>query len=290
MPESPALTVPQRLRATAEQEPGGLEWLEGLPARLDELRRRWQLTLGAPFEAEASCSWVAPARAAGAPCVLKLALPHYEGTQEIAGLRFWRGDPTVRLLDADPELNALLLERCAPGTPLRALPEPQQDVVLAGLLQQLWRPSPPGDFRSLRAMLQYWEACAVARRSLWRDTGLVQAGLQLFEALSRPSPSDVLLATDLHAGNVLRAEREPWLVIDPKPFVGDAAYDVTQHLLNCRPRLGAAPRATLERLAELTGQSAERISLWTFARLAVECSQPHAPDETRRLAQQLAPR
>src|SRR5215207_7784436 len=37
--------------------------------------------------------------------------------------------------------------------------------------------------------------------------------------LSRSAPTDVLLATDLHAGNVLRARREPWLVIDPKPFV-----------------------------------------------------------------------
>ena len=43
--------------------------------------------------------------------------------------------------------------------------------------------------------------------------------------------------TDLHAGNVVRAEREPWLVIDPKPFVGDPAYDATQHLLNCRDEI-----------------------------------------------------
>lgn len=284
-----ALTVPPRLRTTAAQEPGGLAWLERLPATLEELTRRWRLTLGAPFEAEASCSWVAPAQAAGEPCVLKLALPHFEGADEIAGLRFWDGAPTVRLLDADPDLHALLLERCAPGTPLRALPEAQQDVVLAGLLQRLWRPAPPGDFRSLRLMLEYWQERAVARRSRWRDASLVETGLQLFESLSQPSPSDMLLATDLHAGNVLRAEREPWLVIDPKPFAGDPAYDVTQHLLNCRPRLSAALRPTLERLAALTGLSAERISLWTFARLAVECSQPHAPEETLRLARQLVP-
>ena len=33
----------------------------------------------------------------------------------------------------------MLLERCEPGTLLRALPEPEQDVVLAGLLRRLWR-------------------------------------------------------------------------------------------------------------------------------------------------------
>jgi streptomycin 6-kinase len=49
--------------------------------------------------------------------------------------------------------------------------------------------------------------------------------------------NDVLLTTDLHAGNVLAAQREPWLVIDPKPFVGDVAYNATQRLLNCKPRV-----------------------------------------------------
>lgn len=232
---------------------------------------------------------MAPARAAGAPCVLKLALPHYEAAQEGAGLRFWGGEPTVRLLDADPALNALLLERCAPGTSLRSLPEPEQDEVLAGLLWRAWRPAHGQGFRPLRAMLEHWAERARARRSSWRDAALVGAGLRLFEELSRPSPQDVLLATDLHAGNVLRAEREPWLVIDPKPFVGDPAYDVTQHLLNCRPRLSATPKATLDRLAGLVEQNAERVSLWTFARLAVECSQPHAPDQTLELARRLAP-
>jgi streptomycin 6-kinase len=66
----------------------------------------------------------------------------------------------------------------------------------------------------------------------WPDMGLVREGLQLFKELPRNATSKVLLATDLHAGNVLRAEREPWLVIGPKLFVGDPVYDATQHLLN----------------------------------------------------------
>ena len=71
----------------------------------------------------------------------------------------------------------------------------------------------------------------LADSARWPDVGLVQAGLRLFEELPRSSPTHMLLATDLHAGNVLRAQREPWLVIDPKPFVGDPAYDATQDLL-----------------------------------------------------------
>jgi hypothetical protein len=51
----------------------------------------------------------------------------------------------------------------------------------------------------------------------------------------------VLLCTDLHGDNILAAQRELWLVIDPKPYVGDPAYDLLQHMLNCEDRLAAAP-------------------------------------------------
>lgn len=36
----------------------------------------------------------------------------------------------------------------------------------------------------------------------------------------------VLLHQDLHADNVLRAGREPWLVIDPKPLTGEREFGV----------------------------------------------------------------
>lgn len=57
------------------------------------------------------------------------------------------------------------------------------------------------------------------------------------------TPTQVLLCTDLHAGNVLAAEREPWLIIDPKPHVGDPTFDTLQHLLNCDERLRNDPVA-----------------------------------------------
>jgi aminoglycoside phosphotransferase (APT) family kinase protein len=73
-----------------------------------------------------------------------------------------------------------------------------------------------------------------------------------------------MLATDLHAGNVLRAEREPWLVIDPKPVVGDRSYDATQHLLNCRTRLLSDPAGTMQRFADLLQVDYERVRQWTL--------------------------
>ena len=198
-------------------------WLEQLPRAVLELESRWSLSLGQPFCSENRCSWVAPAELGGGErAVLKLGMPHMEAAHEIEALRFWDGEPTVRLLEADAGLHAMLLERCEPGTALRDVPEPEQDVVIAGLLRRLWRqPSQPHPFRPLTEMLAFWAEETMAAVPRWVDRGLVGAGLDLFEELPRQSPNDVLLATDLHAGNVLRARREPWLVIDPKPFVGD---------------------------------------------------------------------
>jgi streptomycin 6-kinase len=247
--------------------------MERLPATVAELARRWDLALAAPFDHEdVNCSWVARARRAdGTRAVLKLGMPHMEAEHEIQGLRFWNGDPTVHLLDADEELNALLLEACEPGTSLRALPEPEQDVVLASLFRKLWRaPSPPHPFRHISIMVDAWRAETLGQRAQWPDTELVMDGLRAFEELSRPAPHDVLLATDLRGGNVLRAEREPWLVIDPKPFIGDPAYDLTQHLKLSEERLWASPHETIARVAGLAGVDAERVRRWLFARAAAE--------------------
>jgi streptomycin 6-kinase len=241
------------------------------------LSKEWELELATPFEDEVSCSWVAPARRAdGSAAVLKICLPHFEAESESAGLRFWNGDGAVRLLAADDAHGAMLLERCAPGTKLRALGEPDQDVVIAALLRRLWRPvTAPHPFRRLADMTAYWtESRFIGDEREWPDPGLVRAGHRLYAELPRTAPREVLLATDLHAGNVLRAEREPWLAIDPKPFVGDPAYDVTQHLINCEARLRTDGRATCARLADLVEVDADRVRLWTFARAAARCRDP----------------
>ena len=85
------------------------------------------------------------------------------------------------------------------------------------------------------------------------DAGLAREGIALFRALPATGDRDLLLCTDLHAENVLAAEREPWLVIDPKPYVGDPTYDVLQHLLNCDDRLRVDPRNLAWRMADLLG-------------------------------------
>jgi streptomycin 6-kinase len=286
------LRIPRELAANCRKSPERMAWLERLPSTMLEIQRMWSLAPDDPFDTdEVSCSYVAPVlRADGTRAVLKLGMPHMEAEQEILGLRFWDGNPTVRVYEADDDLGAMLLERCSPGSTLRTLPEPVQDVVISDLLRRLWREPPVSTgFRPLSALTDYWSAKTLERVEEWPDEGLVREGLRLFEELPRNAPREVLLATDLHAGNILSAEREPWLVIDPKPFVGDPAYDATQHLFNCQPRLRADVDGTTRSFADRLGVDAERVQLWTFARAAAEPRDDWSNPDWVELARAVAP-
>jgi streptomycin 6-kinase len=281
-------------------------WLAALPEVIRQARDRWSLTIGEPFQPGGQTAWVAPARdGAGADLVLKVAWPHPEAAHEADGLRAWAGYGAVRLYAAHDfgRARALLLERCRPGTELSARPEPEQDTVIATLLRRLWiEPGPGHPFASLDQMCQRWAdrserilaagqqqqqpapAALAAPGAL--DPGLVRAGLALFRELPATADRQVLLATDLHAGNVLAAARGPWLVIDPKPHVGDPAYDPLQHMLNCDDRLRSDPRGLARRMAGLLGLDPDRVLRWLFARCVQESADCPALAE---VARQIAP-
>jgi streptomycin 6-kinase len=199
----------------------------------------------------------------------------------------------VKLLEADDDSGAMLLERCLPGTTLRSELEPAQDVIIAGVLRRVWESTTEtaglADFRPLSQMINYWCEETIGQRHLWPDAGLVNEGMRVMKELARPAPTDVLLATDLHADNVLRAQREPWLAIDPKPFVGDRSYDPVQHLMNCETRLHRNPADLVERIASLTEVDPERLRLWTFARAAADSREDWTNTRWIEIAKALSP-
>lgn len=258
-----------------------------------EFARRWQLKTGPPFELGGGSAWVGPAAMdSGQDVVLKVAWRHREADHEADGLRAWGGDGAVRILrhEQSDDTAAFLLERCDPGTPLSGQDEMQQDVVIAGLLQRLWIEPPDGHrLRPLREMCDTWAEQAERRHAespVMLDPGLIRSGLELFRELPATVERNVMLCTDLHAGNVLRARREPWLVIDPKPHVGDPTYDVLQHMLNCEHRLRRDPHGFVLRMADLCRLDAARLRLWLFARCVQQSPGWMFPleDVARRLA------
>jgi streptomycin 6-kinase len=250
----------------------------------DRLAERWSLELGPPLAPGATAAWVAPARdRRGRQLILKVGPRHSEAEHEADALRLWDGDGAVRCYASElaGDTSALLLERAVPGVALGdMLPEPEQDVVVAGLLRRLWAHAPPpGCFRPLQVMCDEWAD------SLTGHAGLAREAADLLRSLPRNASREALLCTDLHAGNILSSTREPWLVIDPKPYVGDPAYDVVQHMLNCRSRLATDPLGMCTRLADLLELDLERVRLWLFARCAQESvSDPAMGAAARRLS------
>lgn len=249
-------------------------WAATLPRLVAGVAARWGLDLGPPFQPGGMCSWVAPARAEhGADLVLKVAWSQNESEHELEGLQVWEGAGTVRVHrgEKDGATTYLLLERGVQERALSGEPEEDQDVVVARLLRRLWVEPPTGHpFRPLAQMCAEWADQFGGAASPSLDPGLARAGCALFRELPTTATEQRLLPTDLHAGNVLAAEREPWLVIDPKPYVGDPAYDPLQHLLNCPDRLRADPHRMVARMADLCGVDEERLRLWLFARAVVE--------------------
>ena len=297
--------VPPRLAEGTE--PGLVAWRARLPDLVQELQEQWHLSVEAPFLPGGSSAWVAPTRDPdGRERVLKVAWAHDESRDEAAGIAAWQDRGAVRLdrHERRGETVALLMDRARPGAPLAELMTwPERDEVVAAVARRLWRPpselvgaEAAAGFRPLSRMCAWWADEAQQRADAGRSPlprGLVEHGLQLFRELPVQWDGDaVLLATDLHPGNVLSSDGsgvdavgtemfgQCWMLIDPKPYVGDPHYDVLQHMLNDPDRLRAQPGRFAERMAALAGLDPDRVRRWLLARCVQEAGVVEAAAET----------
>jgi len=211
---------------------------------------------------------VAPAVTAdGVDAVLKIQQPHRESEHEAAALELWGGDGAIRLLAHDPERHALLLERCVPGTPLASAGQDQALDVFVELLPRLWqRAGQP--FRPLADEAAWW-AEYLPGQDWSAAPELLEAALEALRDLPGTQGEQVLLHQDLHGENVLAAQREPWLAIDPKPLAGEREFGIAPIVRSFE--LGHSKRDVLHRFDRLTaelGLDRERARGWTIAQTA----------------------
>jgi streptomycin 6-kinase len=226
------------------------EWRCGAPRLAGELASEWELTLGEPYVAGMSGYVVRAERADGTSAVLKLNWPHREAEQEAEALHRWRGDGSVLLLARDDARYAMLLERCEPGTFLCDAPASVDRLgVLIELLPRLWKDA--SGFRTLAEEVEHW--------ALEGEVG------ELARELAATPGELVLVHQDLHGENVLAAQREPWLVIDPKPLAAEREFAVAPIVRS--PELGHSKQETLDRLDRLCaelGLDRDRARGWTI--------------------------
>lgn len=276
---------PHDLRAFANVRtfPGGAEWVARVPLIVSELEQQWGVTAGLPYPG-GSMAWVAPAvDVAGRQLVLKVAWPHVEQRTEIVALAAWNGCGAVRLHEVDPHRHALLIEHTLPGTPLRtaALPVEAALEQCGELASAIWIPPAP-ELRRAHGIIHLSARSAewldVMEQRLERaghevDPGIASLARELLATLPRATPDDRLLHGDFHPGNIVAAQRSPWLVIDPKPMIGDPASETVvmvfqlgvpvEHHADERGEL----RARIERFARAAGLPPERMYGWGTARM-----------------------
>jgi streptomycin 6-kinase len=266
--------------ATAGDTAAGRAWLDRLPALAAAVSEDWSLRLLPPYPG-GMCSWVAPViRADGRAAVLKLSWPHREASGEAAGLRAWAGRGAVRLLAHDAGRHALLLECCEPGTSLAAahdMPASRRLRIATELLAGLWPaklPTAPHGIEPLSAVMNWWADLLDERRRrvvTGYDPGLLAHGSGLLRELPPSATREVLLHGDFHPGNILAAGRAPWLCIDPKPMIGDPAFDPVPLIEQVDdPYQQRDPARELGRRAASAGGQlgvpADRILAWALAR------------------------
>lgn len=256
----------------------GAEWLRRLPHLLDNLLGEWGLTPSGPSRS-GNCAVVVPVRTDAGPAALKVSWPHAEAATEHLALRQWDGRGAVRLLRADPRRFALLLERLDPSD-LMDVEIDEACRVIGGLLAQLSSPAIPrtptlGAYAArLLTSLDAAAPDALPRRFVDQARHLARdlAGDLASEPSGRPGTTARLLHTDLHYANVLRADRQGWLAIDPKPMAGDPAFEVAPALWNRFGELGTGSsirwglRRRLEVICEAAGIDEDRARAWTIVR------------------------
>jgi streptomycin 6-kinase len=264
----------QRLTGTFGKD--GALWLDNLPFLLEEASASWSLSLLPPFS-DLSYNYVASAICAdGSEAVLKAGVPNQEIETEIESLQIYDGQGIVRLLKADAEKGLLLLERLNPGRALLYLDDDRQATRIAcKIMKQLHQSAEP---QSGFPTVADWFQRGFSRLRNHFDGGtgpfpktIIEAAEGLSQDLLASMAEPVLLHGDLHHWNILSAERQDWLAIDPKGIVGEPVYETGAWLRNPSPLVVKESRPEIlvtrrvDQFADELGFDRRRILGWGFA-------------------------
>jgi len=212
-------------------------WWERLPAVLDQLAARWELSIGDPVGRGNTSLVVRCQSASRGPAILKLAPDGTLAAAEAAALRSWKPSGHVpRVWGDDEAAGALLLEAIPNEMPLGASRTQVKLSDVAELIGSLHRSGSPvmaDGVVPLADRVEFIYGFWTERHSRDPEASHVvpiarlSRGHELARALAAEDQvAPVLLHGDLHPGNVLDGGVSRGLVaIDPRPCVGDPAFD-----------------------------------------------------------------
>lgn len=221
------IEVPSSFRAMPRWWQEGTTWLDDLPALVADQCARWGLRTDGEIR-HGSNALVVAVRRGEQRLALRLSPPGDDVTAEAAALRFWDGRGTVGLVDADPGRRVQLLEWVSPGGSLAELPLADTPAILGAVTRRLAVAAPA----SVASTGETVAAEAVGFPARWQALAepvprrLLEVAVAAAEASAEPLTPHLAVNADLHFDQILRAAREPWLVVDPVLMRGDVSYDL----------------------------------------------------------------
>jgi streptomycin 6-kinase len=260
--------VPEVVRQKAFAVGAG-PWLDDLPLLIASVEHEWDIEVGDAYPDSTEAFVAKAACADGTPAVLKLIVPRSgdAAEHEIAVLRLTAGEGCVRLLRADAERGALLLERLGPSLYELVLPIRRRHEILCSTAARVWRPAPdcglPTGAEKSRRLADFimatWEeldhpcseravdhaiACAARRADAHRDERAV------------------LVHGDVHQWNALEAP-DGFKLVDPDGLLAEPEYDLGIIMREDPLEVSDSdPHERARWLAARTGLDATRIWEW----------------------------
>jgi streptomycin 6-kinase len=216
----------------------GTAWLDALPEAVVAACRRWRLRITGDL-LHGSNAIVVPVHRDQELLALRLTPPGPEVADQVAALRFWDGRGTVRLVAADLEAGAMLLERLAVDGSLRDVPIEEALPVLGAMMCRLAVPAPPEALSTGRVAADRAATLPAewARLNGPFDETFLRQAIEAATRLTDPAVDpaagpavDPAVDGDLHSGQILRGTREEWLTVDPVLLRGDIAFDLGRML------------------------------------------------------------
>jgi streptomycin 6-kinase len=271
------LVIPEAISRSAAAAHGvaGRAWLRRLPNIVAECADHWSLTLEPVFP-DPTINYVAPAvRADGTKVVLKVSFPDQEFYSEVDALKLFDGRGTARVIEADSRLGAIVLERLLPGTRLTSVFDDRTATgIAARVMRSMRRPVPPShSFPAIADWVNYMSEQSVRYVGTTSRFPIrwVRHALILHNELATSSEGEFVLHGDLHHANILSAERESWLAIDPRGLIGEPAAETTPLLFNVLPlkdptRMRQVLSRRVDQLGDELGIERERIRAWGIVR------------------------
>ncbi|MGW6619954.1 aminoglycoside phosphotransferase family protein [Nocardia sp. NPDC055002] len=270
------IEIPQvfaRATISREGEPARA-WIAGLPLLAEELLQRWSCTPDGPLMHGHVGVVIPVSRPDLAPAVVKISFPHPGNVFEPDAFATWNGRGAVQLFDRDDARFAMLLERTGHRT-LADITDFDEAVGILGQLSRRLAVDAPVGLPRLSDLVADWTdeiRTTAAELGDPLPRRVLDAAFETLRDLG-PGQPETLVHGDLHDANVLAGEREPWLAIDPKGYVGDPAYDTITVLRSYRfaPLLfaadpGAGVRRGLDLYCEAAGIDCARARRWAQVR------------------------